>query len=171
MSVKYRFSSWRLTLFALLVSLQAPPLWAKGPAVVVTPVKYEVTLDDKLPAVREMLISALEARNYAVINQLNVQEGLASRGIEAHPLQLIEFCNLTKAYTITRHVPDFEMFAPCRLALFENEGKTTVMVQRPAHVLSILAKNPKLSKEGKASLEQFDRDLKAMLTELASGDF
>lgn len=171
MSAKLRFSSWGLILVALSCSLQPAPLWAKGPAIVVTPVKYEVTLDDKLPAVREMLISALEARNYAVINQLNVQEGLASRGIDAHPLQLIEFCNLTKAYTITQHVPDFEMFAPCRLALFENDGKTTVIVQRPAHVLSILAKNPKLTKEGKASLEQFDQDLKALLTEVASGDF
>lgn len=171
MSAKHRFSAWALALVALLFSLQSAPLWAKGSALVVTPVKYEVTLDDKLPAVREMLVSALESRNYAVINELNVQEGLASRGIEAHPLWLIEFCNLTKAYTITRDVPDFEMFAPCRLALFEKEGKTTVMVLRPAHVLSILAKNPKLSKEGKASLEQFDRDLKAMLTELASGAF
>lgn len=171
MFAKHCFLSWGLTLVALLLSLQSAPLWAKGSALVVTAVKYEVTLDAKFLAVREMLVSALEARNYAVINQLNVQEGLASRGIEAHPLWLIEFCNLTKAYSITHDVPDFEMFAPCRLALFEKEGKTTVMVQRPAHVLSILAKNPKLSREGRASLEQLDRDLKAMLTELASGEF
>lgn len=170
MSVKHHFSNWILALIAI-GSLQSGSLWAKEPAVVVTPVKYEVTIEGTLPAVREMLISALEARNYAVINQLNVQEGLASRGIETHPLALVEFCNLTKAYAITRHVPDFEMFAPCRFALFEKDGRTTVMVQRPAHVLSILAKNPKLSKEGKASLEEFDRDLKAMLAELASGGF
>lgn len=170
MSTKHRLSRWKPVLISVFTLLSAP-LWAKEPVVVVTPVKYEVTLDDALPAVQDMLISALEARNYAVINQLDVQEGLASRGIEAHPLKLIEFCNLTKAYSITRHVPDFEMFAPCRLALFEKDGKTTVMVLRPAHVLSILAKNPALSKEGKASLETFDRDLKAMLTELASGAF
>lgn len=168
MSAKHYFST--LALIAIS-SLQSASLWAKESAVVVTPVKYEITLDDKLPAVREMLISALEARNYAVINQLNVQEGLAGRGIETHPLELVEFCNLTKAYTITRHVSDFEMFAPCRFALFEKNGKTTVMVQRPAHVLSILAKNPKLSKEGRRSLEGFDHDLKGMLTELARGNF
>ncbi|MDT3705717.1 MAG: DUF302 domain-containing protein [Thiobacillus sp.] len=170
MYTKHRFSPWNLALAAVLTLLSAP-LWASDPAIVATSVKYEVTLDDKLPAVQDMLISALEARNYAVINQLDVQEGLTSRGIEAHPLRLIEFCNLTKAYRITRHVPDFEMFAPCRLALFEKDGKTTVMVQRPAHVLSILASNPALSGEGKAALEEFDRDLKAILTELASGAF
>lgn len=171
MSEKHFFTTWGLALAALLTLLLATPLWAKEPTVLMTQVKYEVTLDDKLPAVRDMLISALEARNYAIINTLNVQEGLISRGIEAQPLELIEFCNLTKAYSITRHVPDFEMFAPCRLALFERDGKTTVMVQRPAHVLSILSKNLNLSKEGKSNLEGFDRDLKELLTELANGGF
>lgn len=166
-----RFSLHSLAVTALLGTLQSAPVFAETPTLVATPVKYEITLNDALPAVRDMLVSALEARNYAVINQLNVQEGLASRGIEAHPLQIIEFCNLSKAYTVTRHVPDFEMFAPCRLALFEKDGKTTVMVQRPSHVLSILATNPKLSAEGKASLETFDRDIEAMLTELANGGF
>ncbi len=166
-----RFSLRSLAFAAVLGALQVAPVFAETPALVATPIKYEITLDDALPAVRDMLVSALEARNYAVINQLNVQEGLASRGIEAHPLQIIEFCNLTKAYTVTRHVPDFEMFAPCRLALFEKDGKTTIRVQRPSHVLSLLATDPKLSAEGKAALETFDRDLEAMLTEVGNGGF
>lgn len=165
------FSIRSLAVTALLGLLQSAPVFAETPALVATPIKYEITLDDALPAVRDMLVSALEARNYAVINQLDVQEGLASRGIEAHPLQIVEFCNLTKAYAVTRHVPDFEMFAPCRLALFEEDGKTTVMVQRPSHVLSLLAANPKLSAEGKTALETFDRDIEAMLTELGNGGF
>ncbi len=170
MFASYRLFRWGIALLALC-ALQPAVLWAKDPAVLVTPVKYEVTVDDPIASVQGLLISALEARNYAVINQLDVQEGLAARGIDAHPIRLIEFCNLSKAYTITRHVPDFEMFAPCRLALFERNGKTTVMVLRPAYVLTILARDPALSKEGKDALETFDRDLKAMLTELASGGF
>lgn len=163
--------SWKRALGALLFALHPGALWADTPAVVETEVKYEVTVADALPTVREMLVSALEARNYAIINVLDVQQGLASRGIDAHPLQLVEFCNLTRAYTITRHVPEFELFAPCRVALFEKDGKTTVMVHRPAHVLSLLAKNPKLSDEGRGNLERFDADLKALLAELAQGGF
>lgn len=164
-------SNWKRALGALLLALHPAALWAEAPAVVETEVKYEVTVADSLPAVREMLVSALEARNYAIINVLDVQQGLASRGIDAHPLQLVEFCNLTRAYTITRHVPEFELFAPCRAALFEKDGKTTVMVHRPAHVLSLLAKNPALSGEGRINLERFDADLKALLAELAQGGF
>ena len=167
--IRHRTMLALLAIQAALVTVS--PVAAAEAQLVVTPVKYEVNLEDKIASVRDQLVSALEARNYAVINHLNVQEGLLARGISAPPLQLIEFCNLTKAYSITRHVPDFEMFAPCRLALLEENGKTKVMVLRPAFVLSILAENPKLSAEGKASLEQFDLDLKAMLTELASGGF
>ncbi len=164
-------SNWKRALGALLFALHPAALWAEAPAVVETEVKYEVTVADSLPAVREMLVSALEARNYAIINVLDVQQGLASRGIDAHPLQLVEFCNLTRAYTITRHVPEFELFAPCRAALFEKGGKTTVMVHRPAHVLSLLAKDPALFGEGRTNLERFDADLKALLAELAQGGF
>jgi uncharacterized membrane protein len=49
--------------------------------------------------------------------------------------------------------------------------KTTVMVQRPAHVLSLLASDRNLSDEGRASLKQFDEDLRAILDSLAGGGF
>lgn len=160
-----------LFLMGMLTLLPATPAMADDPKVTVTDLKYEVTVAEKVATVRDMLISQLEARNYAIINVLNVQEGLQGRGIDAPPLQLIEFCNLTKAYTITRHVPNFEMFAPCRLALIEHDGKTTVMVQRPAHVLSLLASDRNLSDEGRASLKQFDEDLRAILDSLAGGGF
>lgn len=160
-----------LFLMGMLVLESVTPVGADGPKLLITDLKYEVTLAEKIASVRDSLISQLEAKNFAVINVLNVQEGLQGRGIDAPPLQLIEFCNLTKAYTVTRHVPNFEMFAPCRLALIERDGKTTVMVQRPAHVLSLLASDTKLSKEGRASLKQFDQDVRAILESLASGGF
>lgn len=160
-----------LFLMAMLVLEPVTPVRADEPKLVTTDLKYEVTVAEKIASVRDSLISQLEAKNYAIINVLNVQEGLQGRGIDAPPLQLIEFCNLTKAYTVTRHVPNFEMFAPCRLALIERDGKTTVMVQRPAHVLSLLASDAKLSKEGRASLKQFDQDVRTILESLASGGF
>jgi len=164
-------NSRMLFLLGLLTILPATSAMADEPQVAATELKFEVTVADKIATVRDMLISQLEARNYAIINVLNVQEGLQGRGIDAPPLQLIEFCNLTKAYTVTHHVPNFEMFAPCRLALIEHDGKTTVMMQRPAHILSLLASDKNLTDEGRATLKQFDDDLRAILDSLASGGF
>jgi len=43
------------------------------------------------------------------------------------------------------------------------------MVLRPAFVLQVLAVDPRLSAEGKESLEIFDRDLREIFNEVASG--
>ena len=135
-----------------------------------TSIKYQVQVNDNIESVKQMLISALEAKNYMIISVLNVSEALKGRGIETNPVQLIEFCNLVKAYDVTRTTHEFELFAPCRIALFEEEGKTTVMVLRPSYIAAVLPKET-LSKEGKAALDGFDQDLQNILTNLARGDF
>lgn len=135
-----------------------------------TLLRYKVTVNDTIDRVKDQVTSSLEARNYAIINLLNVQEGLNARGIKAEPLVLIEFCNLVKAYSITRNVNEFELFAPCRIALFGHGGKTTIMVLRPSQVAALLpSKN--LSPEGRAALATFDKDLHEIFLELASGGF
>lgn len=143
---------------------------ATVPSVTVTPLKYEVTVAAPIGEVRAALTSVLEARNYAIINVLDVQQGLKARGIKASPIVLIEFCNLVKAYGISRLTPEFELFAPCRFALFANGKSTRVMVLRPAYIAAALPQD-KLQPEARATLTQFDSDVKAMLVEVASGGF
>lgn len=69
-----------LFLLGLLTILPATSVMADEPQVVATELKFEVSVADNIANVRDMLISQLEARNYAIINVLNVQEGLQGRG-------------------------------------------------------------------------------------------
>jgi uncharacterized protein (DUF302 family) len=135
-----------------------------------TSIKYQVQVNDNIESVKQMLISALEAKNYMIISVLNVSEALKGREIDTKSVQLIEFCNLVKAYDVTRTTHEFELFAPCRIALFEEEGKTIVMVLRPSFIAAVLPKET-LSKEGKAALDGFDQDMQNIFTNLARGDF
>lgn len=141
-----------------------------GDGTLTTRIKYQVRVKGSIESVKQTLISSLEAKNYMVINVLNVQEALQARGIAAKPVQLIEFCNLVKAYDVTRTTHEFELFAPCRFALFEEDGTTTVMVLRSSFIETALPKET-LSKKGKAALQGFDRDMRDILTALARGDF
>lgn len=161
-----------LMLLAMLASMGAvcDVTAADSSGLRVTRLKYQVQVKDPIESVKQTLVSALEAKNYMIISVLNVQEALQGRGIEAKPVQLIEFCNLVKAYTVTRSTPEFELFAPCRLALFEVDGNTTVMVMRPSFIATLLPQET-LSKEGKAALREFDQDMRDILTGLARGDF
>lgn len=144
---------------------------ARAAGVEKTQVLYQASVGEKIGATRDMLVSALEGRNYTIINQLDVQEGLAGRGIKAGPIMLVEFINLAKAFRITRSNHGFEMFAPLRLALFEEEGKTRVMVLRPRYIGAILASEGGLSAEAKNTLEEFDKDIHAILESAAAGGF
>lgn len=160
-----------LMLMSLLLAtaLAARPASAEETALVVTPLKYEAVVGDKIESVKQMLISALEAKNYVVINVLNVQEALQGRGIDTQPLQLIEFCNLVKAYQVTRTTHEFELFAPCRFALFEENGKTIVMTMRPSFIGSALPAETQ-TEEARSALREFDRDVREIIEALARGD-
>lgn len=148
---------------------QASSAWS-AEAVHADRLMYQVTVDDGIEATKQNLISALEGKNYTIINVLNVQEGLKGRGIETHPIQLVEFCNLSKAYQVTRTANEFEIFAPCRMALFEEGGKTTIKVLRPRHIRDSLPQD-KLSPAGTAALDIFEQDIREVLETVASGGF
>jgi uncharacterized protein (DUF302 family) len=168
--LKIYFSNLRrlLMLLAVLACAGVVTDVAAGDSAVMTTTQVE--LKDNIESVKQSLVSALEAKNYMIINVLNVQEALQGRGIETKPVQLIEFCNLVKAYAVTRTTHEFELFAPCRLALFEENGKTIVMVLRPSFIAMTLPKET-LSKEGLAALRAFDQDMRDILTAVSQGDF
>lgn len=153
----------------------ASALLATSPAIATevtkTLVLYQVNVDEKIEAVRDMLVSSLEGKNYTIINQLDVQAGLAGREINSGPILLVEFINLTKAYRVTHSNQGFEMFAPLRFSLFEEDGKTKVMVLRPSYIGMVLGAEGGLSPEGKSTLEEFDVDIHAILENVTKGGF
>ncbi|MFZ5620908.1 MAG: DUF302 domain-containing protein [Pseudomonadota bacterium] len=142
---------------------------ADEPAPAVDPLKYQVVLDEDIESAKMLLVSALEARNYVIINVLNVQEALDGRGIDTHPIQIVEFCNLVKAYRVTRTTPEFELFAPCRFALFEKDGRTLVMAMRPSFIGASLPADTQTD-EARDALRKFDDDVREILEALARGD-
>lgn len=168
----YRPAIRAIRLLAALAICSLPagrPALAAEPALAVDPLKYQVALDEDIESAKLLLVSALEARNYVVINVLNVQEALDGRGIDAHPIQIVEFCNLVKAYRVTRTTPAFELFAPCRFALFEKDGTTLVMTMRPSFIGAALPAGTQTD-EARAALGEFDDDVRQILEALARGD-
>lgn len=136
----------------------------------VSDLAYKVVVDDDLATVRDSLVSALEGRNYSIVNTLNVQEALNNRDIQAAPILLVEFINLTKAYQITKSDHRFELFAPLRAALFEERHRVKVLILRPRFIGEVLGRD-KLSETARAVLEDFDRDMHEVAESVLSGGF
>lgn len=131
---------------------------------------YKVLVDDDIATVRANLISVLEGRNYSIVNVLNVQEALKNRDIQADPILLIEFINLTKAYQVTSSDDRFELFAPLRAALFEERHEVKVLILRPKFIGDVLGRE-QLSGEAQAVLDEFDHDMREVAESVQSGGF
>ncbi len=143
---------------------------AQDEKVEVTALEFSVTVPGTIASIRDALTSALEGQNYMIVNTLDVQQALKNRDIAADPTQLVEFINLTKAYTITQSNQRFELFAPLRAALFQQGDKVVVRMLRPRFIESTLARSG-LSAPAKTVLGEFDDSLLKVLETVASGGF
>ena len=157
-------------LIALLASVSAATEALSDDGVQVTPLAYEVMVEDDIGSVKDVLVSALEGRNYSIVNILDVQQGLLNRNIDANPIVLVEFINLTRAYRVTSSDRRFELFAPLRAALFEEEGKVRLLILRPRFIGEALGREH-LSDAAIEVLDGFDRDLRQVAELVQSGGF
>ena len=168
--LEHRIHAGRVVLgmvLALLLAISART-WAQG--VQATPLMYRVAVPGEIESVKDSLVSTLEGKNYTIINTLNVQQGLKTRGIQTGPILLVEFINLTEAFKITKSNEGFEMFAPLRAALFQKGNTVTILILRPRFIESSLG-GRKLSREARTVLERFDLDMYQVLKNIAAGGF
>lgn len=155
--------------FILIVAF-TPPARALDDNVKVTPLLYQTRVAGDIESVKENITTVLEGRNFAIVNVLNVQQGLKNRGIVTEPILLIEFINLGKAYQVTRSNRAFEVFAPLKIALFEERGQVTVLFMRPSYIKMALSADG-LSAEASHVLDEFDRDISEIARLVAHGGF
>lgn len=131
---------------------------------------FSVVVPGSMEFAQQALISALEGKNYMIVNTLNVQQGLRNKGITVQPLLLVEFINLSKAYTVTQSNEGFELFAPLRAALFQRDNEVHVLMLRPRFIESTLEPSG-LSAAAKTTLHEFDDSMKEVMEILANGGF
>lgn len=80
---------------------------------------YEDVLDDVKFAISE--------KNFRITGGNRIGGALAERHDEAFPLSdIIHFCNLEYARRFIRLVPDYLRHMPCKVVVYENDGKITV---------------------------------------------
>jgi len=164
-----RYTASGCWVFILALALVAPAR-AIDDEVKVTPLVYQTRVAGDVESVKDNITTALEGRNFAIVNVLNVQQGLKNRGIAADPILLIEFINLGKAYQVTRSNRQFEVFAPLKVALFGESGHVTVLFMRPSYIKTALSADG-LSAQAAQVLDEFDHDIGEIARLVAHGGF
>ena len=122
------FSSvfWMNNLAAQTVS-KMPPI-NQNSAIYEVPVETGVTYQDVIDSLK----SVSESMNFVNPANFAIGENMQKRGIDPQGIKEVRsFCNLSLGTDIFLDHPEFLVFAPCRIAIYEKQSKLYLAVDRP----------------------------------------
>lgn len=169
-----KFTLWCKPLVALL--LQLPACAVLGAAMPMPPVDpdtpiYEVRVEPGISHedVVDSLKSAAAGRNFVSPAHFPLGEHIRQRGI---PLQGVmevwSYCSLGLGAEVLLDHPEFAVFAPCRIAIYERAGQLYLALDRPTYALRHI-KEP--TERARKAAQQLEDALIWMLDKARRGDF
>ena len=119
------------------------------------------TSQDFETAVKD-LEEAVKRHKYGVLHIHDVQQTLKAKGIEfPNRVRILEVCNPQRASKVlTAHMP-VNLALPCRISVFEQEGKIKIGMIKPTFLLSVFPHREEL----KAEAEGVEQDTIRMIEE------
>lgn len=91
------------------------------------------TVEEAIESIQE----ELKKRNFGVLWQLNMKDKLAEHDLElqGHAI-ILEVCNPQKAQAVLQKHLQVGYFLPCKIAIFERDGKTTIGTLLPSQLMN-----------------------------------
>lgn len=155
------------------VAIQTLP---KGmPSIDFTTAIYEVPVNDGISyqEVIDSLKTVSEGMNFVNPANFPIGEHIKARGIDPQGIKEVHsFCNLSMGTEIMLDHPEFLVFAPCRIALYEKPDsnkklKLFIGLDRPTFDLKSI-KNP--TERAKKSAQQLEDALILLMSKARNGD-
>jgi uncharacterized protein (DUF302 family) len=97
------------------------------------------------------LEDAVKRNKYGVLHTHDVQTTLKAKGIDfPNRVRILEVCNPQRASRVlTAHIP-VNLALPCRISVFEQEGKIKIGMIKPTFLLSVFPHQEQLKAEAEA---------------------
>ncbi len=137
---------------------------------------YEVEVKEGVSHedVIDSLKSISEGMNFANAHNFYIDESIRNREVDPQGIkEVYTYCNLTMGMDILLDHPEFLVFAPCRIAVYEkpdanNEMKLYLGLDRPTYDLKSI-KNP--TERAKKSAQDLEDSLIEIMHRASEGDF
>ena len=86
----------------------------------------------------QALHSAVAVNHFGVMHVHNLKETMATKGVEfAHECLIFEVCQPQQAKQVLDKNMSLSTALPCRIALYEEDGKTVLAALRPTILLAM----------------------------------
>lgn len=99
-------------------------------------VETDKTIDEAISAIE----NNLKENKFGVLWQLNLTETLQKKGINSYttPYRILEVCNPVEAGRVLSHNSLVGYFLPCKITIYEEEGKTKIGLPKPTAMIGLL---------------------------------
>lgn len=146
------------------------------PAIDVSTAIYELPVNDGVSYqdVVDSLKSIAEGLNFVNPANFPIGEHMKLRGVDPQGVKDVRsFCNLSMGTEIMLDHPEFLVFAPCRIAIYEkpdtsNKLKLFIALDRPSFDLKSI-KNP--TQRARKSAQELETKLLEIIDKARKGDF
>lgn len=165
MMIRKALCGWWVGCWAC-VSVAAEPLPPIDPASPIYEVKVEpgVTYEDVVLGLKV----AAEGRNFVSPATFSVGDHIRERGLPLQGVMEVRaYCNLGLGAEIVLDHPEFAVFAPCRIAIYERKGQLYLGLDRPSFDLKYI-KNP--TERAKKAAQELENTLIWMLDKARKGE-
>ncbi|HEU4708812.1 MAG TPA: DUF302 domain-containing protein [Methylophilaceae bacterium] len=134
-------------------------------AIYEVPVAPGVTYDDILLSLKTLS----EGMNFVNPANFPIGEHLKQRGVTPEgPLESHAYCNLSLGGEIMLDHPEFVVFAPCRIGIYQRNNQLYLGVARPTHDLQAI-KNP--TPRAQKAAQALEKSLIDIVNKAAKGEF
>lgn len=153
-----------LCLYPAIVRAEPMPAIDPDSPIYEVPVAAGVSYDDVVTSLQ----SAAESANFVSPATFPIGEHLRQRGLPvAGVMEVRTYCNLGLGAEILQDYPEFLVFAPCRIAIYEKKGQLYLAMDRPSFDLKYI-KNP--SERAKKAAQQIEDTLIRIMDKARNGE-
>lgn len=94
------------------------------------------TMDEAVAAIEQNL----KENKFGVLWQLDLTATLHKKGVTSFdsPYRILEVCNPVEAARVLGHNPLVGYFLPCKITIYESEGKTKIGLPKPTAMIGLL---------------------------------
>jgi hypothetical protein len=133
-------------------------------AIYVVPVEPKVSYDDVITSLKVISegMNFVNPANFPIGEHMKLR-GQAPEGV----LEVRAFCNLGMGAEIMLDHPEFVVFAPCRIGIYEQKGQLYLAIDRPTYDLKSI-KNP--TPRAQKAAQELENTLIQIIDKARKGD-
>ena len=106
---------------------------------------YRLTASRSIDSIREKVPAECEKFRFSLLQTYVYHEIVASKGFPIdRKVYIYEICQAKTAAGMLTHFPEFSIFMPCKLVIYEENGKTIVSTMNMGIVLEAVKSNKEL---------------------------